>query len=1036
MPEIPAAPRPDPDDVPSHADDHATRIAGARRDEDATRFVRPADADATQLVPKAAPADGGVTRLGEPGIGPTGDVTRLGDDSTRLGTDAPPAGDERTGPLVVGAPFGSRYRITRLLGVGGMGAVYEAWDAELGVAVALKVIRSEIADDQTSAEDLERRFKRELLLARQVTHKNVVRIHDLGEINGIKYITMPYIEGEDVATILKKEGRLPLARALSIARQALSGLVAAHSEGIVHRDLKPANIMVDPQGNALLMDFGIARSIGMPGPPMPGSSGGTKLPGGVDPTLIGAVVGTIHYMAPEQAKGADVDHRADIYAFGLILRDMLLGLGRQTSAATALMELQQRMDAPPPSLRSIDPTVPETVDRIVSRCVMVDAADRYQTTSDLLADLDRLDDQGKIKPEPWRLTRKLAMVGAGVLLAVVAGTWWLARTPPLTAHAPLPVLIADFDNQTGDEAFDGSVEQAMGIALEGASFVTSFSRNQARRIAAGIRPGARMDESVALLVSRREGIKVVIAGTVARDGSGFRVSARALDAAAEPGRDQALATASGSASSREAVLGTVNKVAASLRRALGDTENETARLAAGETFTASSLEAVKMYTLAQDLAARGRDTDAIPYYERAIQADPNFGRAFSGLATSLFHLGRQDEAAEQWKKALALMGRMTDREKYRTLGTYNLAIAGNYQQAIENYSTLVNLYPSDLVGLNNLAFAYFSVLDFPKALEQGKRALDLYPNNVVIGNNYALYAMYAGEFDTAAAQAQKLVAADPSFVKNYLPLAVAAALKLDDAGARDAYGRMAQTGAPGASLGVTGVADLAIYRGRWTEAERALTQAIPSDVQQKANGPAAEKAFALAETFDAQGRRAQALDAAKRALTLSRQPSTLVPAARLFARLGQTKDAQAIVAELDNTLQTQNRAYARVIEGDVALRADRLADAVDAFRASIKLVDLWLPHFALGVAYVEAGHFAEGLTELEACQRRRGEATAVFLDDTPTLRYLATLPYWLARAQEGVGQQQAASANYQAFLAIRGEAAKDALVIDAQRRAK
>jgi tetratricopeptide (TPR) repeat protein len=916
-----------------------------------------------------------------------------------------------------------------------MGAVYEAWDAELGVAVALKVIRSEIADDQTDAKDLERRFKRELLLARQVTHKNVVRIHDLGEINGIKYITMPYIEGKDLSTVLREDGRIPLARTLSIARQALSGLVAAHAEGIVHRDLKPANIMVDPQGNALLMDFGIARSIGMPGPPMPGSSGGKALPGGVDPTLIGAVVGTIAYMAPEQAKGADVDHRADVYAFGLILRDMLLGPGRQKSAATALGELQKRMDEPPPPLRSLDPTIPETVDRIVNRCLLVDPADRYQTAADLLVDLERLDDEGKLKPEPRHLTRKLALVGALVLAAVIAGTYWLARTPPVTQHAPLSVLIADFDNQTGDEAFDGAVEQAMGISLEGASFVTAYSRNQAKRIAAQIQPGSRLDEGVARLISQREGIKVIVAGSIVRDGSSFRVSARALDPSADPSKGEPLATASGTASSRDGVLGTVNRVAASLRGALGDTETERVRLAAGETFTASSLEAVRQYTLAQDLAGRGRDADAIPYYQQAIQADPNFGRAFSGLATSLFHLGRQDEAAEQWKKALALMSRMSDREKYRTLGTYNLAIAGNYEQAIANYSTLVNLYPSDFAGLNNLAFAYFSVLNFPKALEVGKKALDLYPTNTVIGNNYALYAMYAGEFDRAAEEAQQLVKADPTFVKNYLPLAVAAVLKLDDAAAREAYGQMAATGAQGASLSAIGLADLEFYRGRWSQAEHQLTQAIPVDQQQKANGPAAEKTIALAETFEAQGRRAQAVDAAQRALKISREPATLLPAARLFARSGQSKEAAAIVSELDNTLQTQNRAYARIIEGDLALHAERLADAVDAYRASVKLIDMWLPHFALGVAYVQAGHFAEGLTELETCQRRRGEATAIFLDDTPSLRYLATLPYWLARAQEGVGQQQDATANYKAFLAVRGEATKDALVVDAKRRA-
>jgi tetratricopeptide (TPR) repeat protein/TolB-like protein len=1008
---------------------------------DATRLAPPPASDATQLAPppasdatRLAPPPSDATRLAPPAV-PADDGTRLGTENvTRMGSGPIAGSDGSAGPLEVGSQFGRRYRITRLLGVGGMGAVYEAWDAELGVAVALKVIRAEMAEDEATAKDLERRFKRELLLARQVTHKNVVRIHDLGEINGIKYITMPYVEGQDLATLLKTGSKLPLARALAIARETLSGLVAAHAEGIVHRDLKPANIMVDAQGHALLMDFGIARSIGMPGPPMPGSSGGSsRAIGGVDPTLIGAVVGTIRYMAPEQAKGLEVDHRADIYAFGLILREMLLGLGRETSAATALRELQQRLDAPPPSMRTVDPSVPETVDRIVSKCLAVDAADRYQTTEALLADVDRLDDEGKLKALPRTLTRKLAIAAALVVTAAIGGTWWLARTPTPVQHAPLSVLIADFANQSGEPAFDGTLEQAMGISLEGASFVTAFRRDQAKQIAEQLQPGARMGESVARLVAKRQGIKVVVTGSVERDGSGYRVTASAIDPSTDAPDKKPLATASAEAANRDGVLGAVNHVAAELRAGLGDTVTEKVRLAAGETFTASSLDAVQAYTQGQDLALSGRDADAIPFYERAIAADPNFGRAYSGLATSLYHLGRQDEAGVQWKKALALMGRMTDREKYRTLGTYNLAIAGNYQQAIENYSTLVQLYPNDLAGLNNLAFAYFSMLDFKKALDYGKRALDVYPTNVVIGNNYALFAMYAGEFDASAAQAEKLIAEDPTFTKNYLPLAVAAALKLDDAGAVAAYDKMASTAAPGPSLAATGLADLALYRGRWSAAAEQLAKSIPVDLQQKANGPAAEKTLALAEALDAQGQRAQALAAVKRALGLSRQPTTLVPAARMLARFGQTKDAQAIVAELDNTLQTQNRAYARVIEGDIALAGKKLADAVDAFRASIKLQDLWMPHYALGVAYVEAGHFAEGLTELETCQRRRGEATAIFLDDTPTLRYLAALPYWLGRAQEGVGQQ-AATTNYQAFVAVRGEAANDPLVADAKKR--
>ncbi len=278
-----------------------------------------------------------------------------------------------------------------------MGAVYEAWDGELGVSVALKVIRPEIAGDSEAARDLERRFKRELLLARQVTHKNVVRIHDLGEIDGIKYITMPYVEGDDLGSILKAEGRLPVPRALAILRQALSGLVAAHAAGIVHRDLKPANIMVDTEGQALLMDFGIARSIGLPADQIhKGAS--RSAAGAFGETIVGAVVGTIHYMAPEQAKGQEVDHRADIYAFGLILRDALLGFRRQEGAPTALAELQKRLDAAPASLRTFDPTIPEPLDRIVTRCLAPDPADRYQKTAELEADLDRLDDDGELIP--------------------------------------------------------------------------------------------------------------------------------------------------------------------------------------------------------------------------------------------------------------------------------------------------------------------------------------------------------------------------------------------------------------------------------------------------------------------------------------------------------------------------------------------------------------------------------------------------------------------------------------------------------------
>src|SRR5262245_27649624 len=267
------------------------------------------------------------------------------------------------GPIHPGEAFGPRYHIIRLLGMGGMGAVYQAWDSELGVAVAIKVVLPD-SDPETAAE-VQRRFKRELLLARQVTHKNVVRIHDLGEIEGIKYITMSFVEGHDLATILRKEGRLPVPRALRIARHIVAGLVAAHAEGIVHRDLKPANVMIDTSGDALIMDFGIARSTGRVLGPQPG--GGSALSGTrgalhLNRTMVGTVVGTIPYMAPEQAGGQEVDQRADIYSFGLILYDMLVGDVRGRSATSAIEELKARTLHAPASVRSLVPEIPEALD--------------------------------------------------------------------------------------------------------------------------------------------------------------------------------------------------------------------------------------------------------------------------------------------------------------------------------------------------------------------------------------------------------------------------------------------------------------------------------------------------------------------------------------------------------------------------------------------------------------------------------------------------------------------------------------------------
>ncbi len=1028
----------------------------------ATVFLPPGRAERQPAQRARLSSDDDATRLGDlespptqVGIGgadgwPDEDsFIRLGDDdpaATRLltppGTRAPGKGDKSprlgtsdSGPLKIGQGFGARYHIIRLLGIGGMGAVYQAWDAELGVVVAIKVIRPEAMADPSAAAEIERRFKRELLLARQVTHKNVVRIHDLGEVGGIKYITMPFVDGDDLATIAEA-GRLPIAKVLRIARAVTSGLVAAHAAGVVHRDLKPANIMVDADDEAMIMDFGIARSTGGAAreatswESMP-SQIKRSMPAFADATTFGAVVGTVAYMAPEQAKGQSADQRADIYAFGLILYDLLVGRRRADHAVSSIAELQGRMEKAPPPPRSIEPDIPEAVDRIVTRCIEPDPAKRYQTTVELEAELNRLDAEGKPLRIARRLTKRLVAAAAALLLAVVGATYWLARGPVAPVqHEPLSVLIADFDNRANDPVFHGTVESALSIALEGASFITSYRREEAQRAVEQIQHGSTLSEANAILLAVREGIKVVLSGSIEPTGSGYTIVVKAID----PAVNKVLGSASAKASSKSEVLRAVGSLASNIRGSLGDETPASAKIGAAETVTAASLEALQDYTRGQELQINSKYEESIDYYKRAIAEDAKFGRAYSSWAVSAYSLGRRDEAEKLYKQAFALMDRMTEREKFRVYGTYALTITHNYQQAIDNYSKLLEKYPSDRAGHTNLAISYFYTMDFPRALEENRRAMDIYQGSFKLWSNQALYAMYAGDFATADKEASRVLQQSPTYYRAYLPRAMAALSRSDVDAAREAYAQMGKIDKQGASLAAMGVADLLLYQGNLIDAVSTLKAGIAEDEGIKSPAAVAAKSIALAEALEAQGQSKAAVAAVAQAMKAGRDESILVPAAGILLRSGNAVAAREIAGELQNRLQPQARAYAKVIEAEVAARGHHLGDAVEIFRGAQKLADLWLARFGLGVAYVEAGHYAEGLPELEACLKRRGEATAIFLNDVPSFRYLAPLHYWLARAQEGVGQRPAAMDNYKKFLALRPPTSKDPLAVDARKR--
>ena len=331
------------------------------------------------------------------------------------------------------------------------------------------------------------------------------------------------------------------------------------------------------------------------------------------------------------------------------------------------------------------------------------------------------------------------------------------------------MLIADFDNRANDPVFNGSIEQALAVGVEGASFITTYPRRDAIRSGAAIR-GRRQARREDRQPHLGEGGRQVRRVRVDRR---ERIRVHHHREPDRPGGEQDAEDRAGVGPDEgRGLCRRVGTLAARIRRELGDTTTANAERSANETFTTASLDAVRDYTIAQDLQTNSKDDEAILYYKRAVDADPNFGRAYAGWANSLFQLGRKTEAEELWKKALSLMDRMSDRERYRTLGGYYLGIARNYEQAIGNYSDLVKAYPADRAGHSNLALAYFYRLDFPNALVEGRKAVEIYPTSFKFRSNYTLYAMYASQFDTAANEAQQLLAKNANFADAYFPKAI------------------------------------------------------------------------------------------------------------------------------------------------------------------------------------------------------------------------------------------------------------------------
>src|SRR5215472_11613156 len=380
--------------------------------------------------------------------------------TVEIGPDSPAGGTLRSAPAAEftadgflvfqpGSVLGNRYEILQVLGRGGMGAVYKARDREVNRVVALKVIRPDLAGNSSIIE----RFKQELILSREVTHKNVVRIYDLGDADGVKFITMEYVEGNDLRSLIMEKKKFSPAEAVEIMLQICRALEAAHTVGVIHRDLKPQNIMRDHQGRIVVMDFGLARLL---------ESNAM--------TQTGALVGTMDYMSPEQALGEQLDQRSDIYTLGLISYELLSGKMPFAAQSVVASLLKRTHERAAPVLES-DPTIPVSISNIVGKCLERDLNLRYQSTAELLKDLDAW--QGNragvgltfhADVGPWGRDLPWPTIATVATMLVLAVTGFLLRhklfpaKPAPGPRGPVSVLVADFQNNTSDTLFDGTLE--------------------------------------------------------------------------------------------------------------------------------------------------------------------------------------------------------------------------------------------------------------------------------------------------------------------------------------------------------------------------------------------------------------------------------------------------------------------------------------------------------------------------------------------------------------------------------------------------
>src|SRR6516162_2856431 len=749
------------------------------------------------------------------GVGPNAPGSQEGvDDGTVFGEEssgAPSSGSPTgyggrsslsfsfSGILEPGMDFGPRFRIEKLLGEGGMGKVYKAFDKELGRTVALKTLQPELIKDP----NVILRFKQELLLASQISHKNILRIHDLSEWEGVKFITMAFIEGNDLSQLLKEERPFPIDRSLKIARQLCEALDAAHSEGVVHRDFKPHNVLVGKNDHVYVSDFGLATSLET-----------AKL----GMTRTGAFVGTPRYMSPEQ-----VDSRSDLYSFGLVFYEMVAGEVPFAGESTWQV-MYQRVKEQPKDIKVVNPETPDNVARIIMHCLEREPADRYQSAREIIADIDAGRSPEMSVTSMYR-TPSSAGRSVQISLPVVRNRWWYAAAAgafllaglflaiPKTRHWVIPaphaetpetgnegpasksqakfVAVLPF-NVVGDESSLSYVAEGLVEAISARLFQLKDVRLTSSAATAKVDPKASLSR-----VAKELGVNLVVHGTLQGSGDNLRV-AISLDNVAE----NRLVWSQEFTGVKGDLLILEDHIYESLAEALAlkPSNEELARATAHPT---ENIEAYDLY-LKGRAAMRGQEITnikkAIGFYEEALKKDPTFALAYAGIADATLLLydekkdsflaqkalgaaqqaqrlndnlpevhfslgevynasGRTAEAIIELKRALELAPNSDD--GYRALGKVYLTV-GQKAQAEQAYQKAVDINPYYWVNYNSLGQAYSELGEYEKALVALRHVVELEPQNSFGYLNVGIVYFQQGKYEESIPYFQKSLEIQPA----------------------------------------------------------------------------------------------------------------------------------------------------------------------------------------------------------------------------------------------------------------------------------